>query len=384
MKRIAIDFNNEGIASPQPQKGRVSQSWCPSSVRHILYNERYRGVVIWGKTVKRRSQETGKRIYRGKPTNEWRRTDIPEQRIVSDDLWNTVRDRLKIIHRLYGTESGGRPRGGRAAGSPYLFTGLLECSLCHGSITIVSGLWKKRDDARYGCSMHAYSGGKVCTNGLLIGRGTLERQLLAGLQERVLNPNIIEYALETFEEQFLLALNRKGDQSSLLGQRVEAIQKQIRNCTDAIAEGKRYPSLMERLGELEQELADTKAKLAYAEPRAARLRLRDTRRFVETRLEHLHSMLTGEPRIARAEIAKHVQRISLTPEGRMYIASGSGIYSGVWLLQWCRGPGLDRSLGFFLSPGRSMMPVDEGGIWTHGRFVANEKKSMIRRAAPIT
>jgi DNA invertase Pin-like site-specific DNA recombinase len=36
LKRIAMDLNNEGIASPQPQKGRVSQSWCPSSVRHIL------------------------------------------------------------------------------------------------------------------------------------------------------------------------------------------------------------------------------------------------------------------------------------------------------------------------------------------------------------
>jgi hypothetical protein len=34
-------------------------------------------------------------------------------------------------------------------------------------------------------------------------------------------------------------------------------------------------------------------------------------------------MLTGEPRIARAEIAKHVQKITLTPEGRIYIASGT-------------------------------------------------------------
>jgi len=66
MKRIAMDLNGEGIASPQPQKGRVSQSWCPSSIQHILHNERYRGVVIWGKTFKLRSQETGKRIYRRK------------------------------------------------------------------------------------------------------------------------------------------------------------------------------------------------------------------------------------------------------------------------------------------------------------------------------
>jgi hypothetical protein len=34
-------------------------------------------------------------------------------------------------------------------------------------------------------------------------------------------------------------------------------------------------------------------------------------------------MLTGEPRIARAEIARHVQKITLTPEGRIYIAAGT-------------------------------------------------------------
>src|SRR6516225_10047662 len=143
MKRIALDLNDDGIASPQPQKGRVSRSWCPASVQYILHNERYRGVMIWGKTVKVRSQETGKRIYRRKPESEWRRREIPEQRIVSEHLWNEVRERLRVIHTLYGAEGFARPRGGRAAGSPHLFTGLLECGLCRGSVTIVSGQWKK-------------------------------------------------------------------------------------------------------------------------------------------------------------------------------------------------------------------------------------------------
>jgi len=34
-------------------------------------------------------------------------------------------------------------------------------------------------------------------------------------------------------------------------------------------------------------------------------------------------MLTGEPRLVRAEIAKHVEKITLTPEGRTYIAAGT-------------------------------------------------------------
>jgi len=37
MKRIAHTLNSEGVPAPQPQKGRFSQSWCVSSVRHILH-----------------------------------------------------------------------------------------------------------------------------------------------------------------------------------------------------------------------------------------------------------------------------------------------------------------------------------------------------------
>jgi hypothetical protein len=65
---------------------------------------------------------------------------------------------------------------------------------------------------------------------------------------------------------------------------------------------------MERLSELEQELADTKAKMLYSEPREVKLRLKDVRRFAEARLKHLQTMFSGEPRIARAEIGKHVQK----------------------------------------------------------------------------
>lgn len=181
MRRIAIDLNDEGILSPQPQKGRVSRSWCPSSIRHILRNERYRGVVIWGKTRKVRSPETGKRIYRRKPPSEWRRREIPEQRIVSEELWVATRRRMELVARLYDCEPGRRPSRGRSAGSPYLFTGLLECASCRGSITIVSGQWKTRSDSRYGCSMHAYRGDRVCKDNLLVARSALKKQLLAGL-----------------------------------------------------------------------------------------------------------------------------------------------------------------------------------------------------------
>jgi hypothetical protein len=37
----------------------------------------------------------------------------------------------------------------------------------------------------------------------------------------------------------------------------------------------------------------------------------------------------GEPRLARAEIAKHVEKITLHPDGRTYVASGTSNCLGV-------------------------------------------------------
>jgi site-specific DNA recombinase len=323
MKRVAIDLNDEGILSPQPQKGRVSQSWCPSSVRHILRNERYRGVVIWGRTQKVRSPETGKRIYRRRPASEWRRREIPEQRIVSDELWAAVRRRMEIVEKLYGCGPGQRPRGGRSAGSPYLFTGLLECSLCHGSVTIVSGQWKKREDSRYGCSMHAFRGDRVCKNNLLISRNVLEEQLLSGLQKRVMHPDVVEYAFARFEEQLAKALRQGRSETTAARRRLQEIEGRIRNCTEAIASMGLSSFLREQLTRLEAQHQELAQKLASSDPRKVRLQLRETRKFVEARLKSLRSMLTGEARLVRAEIAKHVQKITLTPEGTAYVASGT-------------------------------------------------------------
>ena len=102
------------------------------------------------------------------------------------------------------------------------------------------------------------------------------------------------------------------------------------------------PFLRERLTKLETEHRDLTEKLASLEPRQLKSRLRETRKFVEARLRRLQSMLTGEPRIARAEIAKHVRKITLTPEGRIYIASGTWDLLGGVAVTMVPGAGIAR------------------------------------------
>jgi site-specific DNA recombinase len=338
LKRIAIDLNHDRVVSPQPQKGRIARSWCPSSVRHILHNERYRGVVFWGRTQKVRS-ETGRRISRRKPESQWRRKEIPEQRIVSDELWNAVRQRMQAVNELYSLEA--RRPGilrARAASSPYIFSGLLKCSLCGASVTIVAGCGRSRQDVRYGCSMHYNRGRGACSNTLLIARRTLEEELLAGLQAKVLDPDVIAYTLDRFEIALKGALAARHGDAEARRRQEAALEKKIANLTSALADGYRSPAILADLARYEAELVEIRRTAAASRPEAIAIHMRDTRRFVESRLRQLQALFGAEAATIRAELSKHVQKIALTPEGRSYVASGAWNVLGVnpWMVPGAR------------------------------------------------
>jgi hypothetical protein len=194
LKRIAYLLNAEGVKSPQPQKGRVSQSWCVSSVRHILRNRRYKGQIIWNTKRKVRVPGTGRRIYRRRPESEWVVSAAPHLRIVSDELFATVEQRFAITRRLWGAGVAGTGLTHGHAKQVYLFSGLLTCGECGGSITLVGGR-AKTSRSEYGCSLHAQRGDSICKNDLRIQRQQLEERMLAGLQDRVLREEFIDYVI---------------------------------------------------------------------------------------------------------------------------------------------------------------------------------------------
>ena len=140
---------------------------------------------MWGKTVKIRAR-SGKRIYKRTTADKWVVREIPEQRIVSDELWNAVQGRIETVRQLYGEIGRKGGMAGRSISSPYLFPGLLKCSECGANISIVSGRWRGRGDVVYGCPQNTYRGESVCKNNTRVFRRKLERDLLEGLQEQVM------------------------------------------------------------------------------------------------------------------------------------------------------------------------------------------------------
>ena len=255
LKQITKLLNGEHVPSPQPQAGRLSQSWCPSSLRVILHNDRYRGVVIWGKTKKVRSADSGRKLARPRAESEWVKQEVPEQRIVSEEMWAAVRERMALLQKVYGRNDGTGLMRATAVRSPYIFSGLMKCSLCGANITVVSGRWLKRQDVVYGCPLNANRGSAVCSNNARIRRNVLETQMLAGLQEKVLHPKVIEYALQRFEEALTEQMAGLDSELEQMRSRKANLEKEIQNLTDRIATGDPSPSIMAAVTARERELS---------------------------------------------------------------------------------------------------------------------------------
>ena len=95
----------------------------------MLRNELYRGVRVWNRTVKTRNPETGRKVSKNRPKEEWERVDVPKLRIVPEELWNAVQARIKQVNQKLGAARLGGMN--RTVGSrSYLFSGLLVCGEC--------------------------------------------------------------------------------------------------------------------------------------------------------------------------------------------------------------------------------------------------------------
>jgi hypothetical protein len=69
----------------------------------MLRNERYRGVFVWNRTKKERNPETGRKTRRPRPETEWKRIDVPDWRIVPEDLWERVQERIRFVGKRFSS-----------------------------------------------------------------------------------------------------------------------------------------------------------------------------------------------------------------------------------------------------------------------------------------
>ncbi len=74
--------------------------------------------------------------------------------------------------------------------------GLLKCAKCGANLQIVSGRGRNHPNQTYGCPLNFHRGDSVCSN--RVRRDILEAKILAGLQDKVLREDVVNYALDRF------------------------------------------------------------------------------------------------------------------------------------------------------------------------------------------
>ena len=220
------------------------------------------GGLEWNRCSYVKDPRTGKRVARPNPREKWEITAVPQLRIVDDELWQRVKARQETLRFAIGRDTEGNALN-RAHRRHFLLSGLLVCGSCGGGYTIVG-------PDRYGCAAHRSKG--TCTNALLIGRHTLEDRVLCGLKERMMAPDLVADFVDAFNAE-MRKLATSAEYETLAAKRTLAeIERKLAAIVRAIEDGAYTDTLKARLTKLEQEKAQTEARLC-AGKRAPVLRL---------------------------------------------------------------------------------------------------------------
>jgi len=255
-RRIAFGLNAENIPGP------AGKAWGPSTINGnrargtgILNNELYIGRLVWNRLHYLKTPDTGKRISRLNPPEEWIVQEVPELRIVPDGLWEQVKARQTSVKRNTRPDiKPDRPFWERTR-PKYLLSGLMKCGACGGSYTKISA-------NLFGCATARNKG--TCSNRLNIRRETLETVILEGLKHQLMDPDLFK----TFVAEFTYELNRlrmtQTVDIDVKKTEIARIERQIDKLVTAIADGADALALNAKIKELEEVKENIEEELARA------------------------------------------------------------------------------------------------------------------------
>ena len=175
----------------------------------------------------------------------------------------------------------------------------------------------------YGCPQHFYR--STCSNDLKVRQEWLEKELLRDLQQAILQPEAIDYALQEFQRQLDLVLVSAGQNRERKNGRKNELEEQLQRLTGAVAQSGHSSSLLQAIAEREQELAEIEKSLGQ-EGANGNLQTGELRQFAITRLSALPKLLCSDISRARSELARHIDSVKMTPTeedgNRRYVCEG--------------------------------------------------------------
>jgi site-specific DNA recombinase len=312
--RIVQRLNRDGLRGPRGAR------WKEGAVKRVLANEKYRGLLIWGKKTFERRPGTRQYVQRPVLREQWKTAEHPELRIVSEELWARVAARRASVRGSLPAATGRTLMRGRNAAlhSPHLLSGFMKCGTCGGAVVVVTGGY---GSPRYGCLQSWRNGVDACANRLTIRAKVADRHLLAGLRAELLSPATLEYVTNALARE----LNRRIDQRPQLiadaqVARERAAQR-LQRLVDAIENGVAPAALANALAERQAEIASLDVTLTELDG-SLHQRLAVMPVWVRQQMEDLVALLSDTPERTKTEFQRLGMRVTMTAtsseNGRMY------------------------------------------------------------------
>ncbi|MBZ9791677.1 recombinase family protein [Rhizobium sp. 3T7] len=259
-RTIARTLNEEGVPGPG------GKPWGDTTIRgHVkrgtglVNNELYVGRLIWNRLRYIKDPSSGKRVSRLNPESEWITKDVPNLRIVDDELWQAVRERqgeitAKFVNVTEGVHKHHKKNRLNGARRPRtLLSGLIFCGCCEGPYSL-------RGPQRYACSNHISKG--ICDNSRTIRQDELESRVLTGLKDRLMAPAIVEEAMRAYAEETNRLNRERRSNGDAWKTEFGKVEKQIEQIVEAIADGMYHPSMKEKMAGLERRKGELTVLLA--------------------------------------------------------------------------------------------------------------------------
>ncbi|TPJ78850.1 recombinase family protein [Mesorhizobium sp. B2-5-13] len=247
---LAGELNREGIAPPRGTR------WNGSTINGnaqrgvgLLFNELYVGRIVWNKVRMVKNPDTGKRVSRPNPKDQWQTKEVPHLRIIDEEVWQKAQA-LKVARVNACSHIKRR--------SAHLLSGLLRCGICGAGMSVHDR--DKTGKTRIRCSAVRESGS--CSNRRIIYLPEIEKAVLDGMRQQLKAPDLIEAYIRKYnQERRELAAQANSLRTALEGKRDRAEGERQRTIDLVIRSVIAEEDAKQRIAELKAQLSLIEAQL---------------------------------------------------------------------------------------------------------------------------
>ncbi|MEO8842496.1 MAG: recombinase family protein [Kofleriaceae bacterium] len=317
---IAHGLNSDAIPSPRVGTRHKCFGWGASTIRAILYNERYVGLWKFKERQWVKVPGTNKRQPRARDASEVMQQQRPELAILDRALWDAVQDRLAVTKRRYAT-SGGMRGELTYKRAPYVLSGLIVCRECGATMTMMGGAKYRY----YRCQTNKTKGPGICANGYSVREDIARPKILDAIRERFMSPDGVMEMRKRVAGQLRDHSKKVDAELRERRERLKRTEEKMAGLADFIATGDRTQYIVKTLHDHEVFADQERAAIAALEEDARQPLYLPSIEEVEAQVIEMDDRLKQDPESAREQLRRWIKdgAIRVGPKDGAIVAEGS-------------------------------------------------------------